>query len=106
MHSVRVRSPYEVKVYGDPDKPSYWSGTTPLWYKGRFSGTQRRHMLATPEKALEFTLKHRIPSDRLPVAMRKKLCAYAHTVSTTASTSTAPCTRSSARNVAPSCPGR
>lgn len=106
MHSVRVRTPYEVKVYGDPDKPFVIEWDYPLFIKGRFGGSQRRHQLASAEKALQFTLKHEIPLDRLPIAMRKKLCAYARTVSTIASTSTARCTRSSALDAERSCPGR
>ncbi|TQE93797.1 MAG: hypothetical protein FKY71_18025, partial [Spiribacter salinus] len=79
-HSIRVRPPYEVKTFGHPDKPYVIEWSYPLKHDGKWIDTRRRHKLTSAEKALEFALKHRIPTDRLPYAIRKKLCEHAHTV--------------------------
>lgn len=104
-HAVRVRPPYEVKRFGHPDKPYVIEWSYPLMYNGRCIDTRRRHKLATADKTFEFALKHRIPSSRLPYAIRKKLCEHAQTVRARTSTSTAPCARSSAANADGGCRG-
>lgn len=104
-HAIRVRPPYEIKTFGHPDKPYVIEWSYPLMYNGRCIDTRRRHKLTTADKAFAFALKHRIPRDRLPYAIRKKLCEYAHTVTALTSTSTAPCVRSSAASVCGGCRG-
>lgn len=85
MHSVQVRPPHEVKLHGHPDQPYVVSWYYPLMSKGRCYGQHRRHMLATPEKAEEFVIKHRVPPWRVPWALRKRLRRLARIASTIAS---------------------
>jgi len=99
MHVIEIRTPYDVKLHGQADKPYVLSWDYPVWIKGQYLGPKRRHMTATVEKAMEFALKHRIPRDRLPPALRKRLCDLARTARAIASTSTAPCDTSSAPSV-------
>jgi len=98
MHAVEVRPPYAVKHHGHADKPYVLSWDYPVRVRNYISA-QRRHLLADEQKAVEFALKHKIPPDRLPLALRKKLCDVARTARAIASTSTAPCDTSSAPSV-------
>lgn len=85
MHSVHVREPYNVKKYGYPDKPYRIEWSYPIMRYNRFIGEGRRRMLATPEAAFEFAVKHSIPPDRMPKLIRRRLCQLAHIAATVAS---------------------
>lgn len=103
MPAIEVRPPWAVKKYA-PDKPYLISWNYPVWYRNHCSA-RRRHMVATEQKALEFALKHKIPGDRVPYAMRKKLCEFARTVKALGSTNIVRSGKSSAPSATSSCPG-
>lgn len=87
-HAIRVRPPYEIKVFGHPDKPYVLEWNYPR-REGKYVVQARRHQLTTTMGAETFAIKHQIPRHRLPVALRRRLCDLAHTVKALSSTSSA-----------------
>lgn len=87
MHHILKRPQYELRVYGHEDKPYVCCWLYPKKVNGRFAGQETRHMLATEEQALEFAVKHKCYYNRVPPALRKKLCQLARTAGAINSTS-------------------
>lgn len=80
MHEVILRTPYDIKKWGQPDKPYHVAWDYPVMRNGQCLDVRRRYKTVTADKAFEFALKHDVPLDRMPRALARRVKDYVRTI--------------------------